>query len=148
MCGAKEIILIMQVTRFMSRKEWDAFQDGKILVNDTDHYRGGKGGSLSVGFCFTEDAPEDAWVYLSGIVDAAVCVVFDFPDGYLRKSYGVYADHSEGAKFEDKVLKVEWCCVKYHRSIAKVVQVIDPFRGDGYEATKKIIEELEKMIWQ
>ena len=76
----------------MSRKEWDAFQDGKILVNDTDH--------------------------------------------------------SEGAKFEDRVLKPEWCCVKYHRSIAKVVNVIDPFKGDGYEATKKIIEELEKMIWQ
>ena len=26
----------MQVTRFMSRAEWDAFQDGKILVNETD----------------------------------------------------------------------------------------------------------------
>ena len=138
----------MIVTRFMSRAEWDAFQDGKILINDTDHYKDGKGGSLSVGFCFTEDSPEDAWVYLSGVVDAAVCVVFDFPDGYLRKSYGVYADHSEGAKFEDKVLKPEWCCVKYHRSIAKVVQVIDPFKGEGYEATKKIIEELEKLIWQ
>ena len=138
----------MKVTRFMSRKEWDAFQDGKILVNDTDHYKGGKGGSLSVGFCFTEDPPEDAWVYLSGVVDAAVCVTFEFPDGYLRKSCGVYADHSEGAKFEDRVLKTEWCCEKYHRSIAKVVQVIDPFKGEGYETTKKIIEELEKMIWQ
>ena len=138
----------MIVTRFMSRAEWDAFQDGKILINDTDHYKDGKGGSLSVGFCFTEDTPEDAWVYLSGVVDAAVCVTFDFPDGYLHKSSGVYADHSEGAKFEDRVLKTEWCCVKYHRSIAKVVDVIDPFKGDGYEATKKIIEELEKMIWQ
>ena len=138
----------MIVTRFMSRKEWDAFQDGKILINETDHYKGGKGGSLSVGFCFTEDTPEDAWVYLSGIVDAAVCVVFDFPDGDLKQSSGVYADHSEGAKFEDKVLKTEWCCVKYHRSIAKVVNVIDPFKGDGYEATKKIIEELEKMMCQ
>lgn len=138
----------MQVTRFMSRKEWDAFQDGKILINETDHYKGGKGGSLSVGFCFTQDSPEDAWVYLAGVVDAAVCVVFDFPDGYLRKSYGVYADHSEGAKFEDKVLKTEWCCVKYHRSIAKVVNVIDPFKGDEYKETLKLIEKLEKMIWQ
>lgn len=129
----------------MSRKEWDAFQDGKILVNDTDHYKGGKGGSLSVGFCFTEDTPEDAWVYLSGVVDAAVCVTFDFPDGYLRKSYGVYADHSEGAKFEDKVLKTEWCCEKYHRSIAKVVDVIDPFRGDEYQEMKNIVESLAEI---
>ena len=51
----------MTVTRFMSRAEWDAFQDGKILINETDHYKGGKGGSLSAGFCFTEDTPEDAW---------------------------------------------------------------------------------------
>ena len=138
----------MQVTRFMSRKEWDAFQDGKVLINETDHYKGGKDGSTSVGFCFTEDSPEDAWVYLSGVVDADVCATFEFPDGYLRKSSGVYADHSEGAGFFDKVVKTEWCCVKYHRSIAKVVDVIDPFKGDGYKVAKKIIEELAKMIWQ
>lgn len=138
----------MRVTRFMSEAEWEVFQAGGKLINATNHYRDGKGGSVSVGFCFTEDSPEDAWAYLAGVVDAAVCVVFEFPDGYLRKSYGVYADHSEGAKFEDKVLKTEWCCVKYDRSIAKVVNVIDPFKGEGYEATKKIIEELEKMIWQ
>ena len=131
----------------MSRKEWEAFQDGKILINETDHNKN-HSRSTSVGFCFTEDSPEDAWVYLAGVVDAAVCVTFDFPDGYLRKSCGVYADRSEGAKFGDKVIKTEWCCEKYHRSIAKAVDVIDPFKGDGYEATKKIIEELEKMIWQ
>ena len=138
----------MRVTRFMSKDEWDAFKEGRILLNETDHFNSGKGGSNSKGFCFTEDTPDDAWKYLKGIVDADVCATFEFPDGYLRKSYGVYADHSDGAKFEDKVLKTEWCCVKYHRSIAKVVQVIDPFKGGGYEATKKIIEELEKMIWQ
>ena len=65
----------------MSRAEWDAFQDGKVLINETDHYTGGKGGSLSVGFCFTQDSPEDAWVYLAGVVDAAGCGVLDFPDG-------------------------------------------------------------------
>ena len=134
----------MIVTRFMSRAEWDKLKAGETITNHRKH----KAKTTSVGFCFTEDSPEDAWVYLSGVVDAAVCVTFDFPDGYLRKSCGVYADHSEGAKFEDKVLKTEWCCVKYHRSIAKVVDVIDPIKGDGYEATKKIIEELEKMIWQ
>ena len=134
----------MQVTRFMSREEWDKLKAGQTITNNRKH----KAKTTSVGFCFTEDSPEVAWKYLDGVVDADVCVTFDFPDGYLRKSYGVYADHSEGAKFEDKVLKPEWCCVKYHRSIAKVVQVIDPFKGDGYEATKKIIEELEKMIWQ
>lgn len=138
----------MQVTRFMSKDEWDAFKEGRILFNDTDHFNGGRGGSKSKGFCFTEDTPDEAWKYLKGIVDADVCATFEFPDGYLKRSSGVYADHSEGAKFEDRVLKTEWCCEKYHRSIAKVVDVIDPFKGDGYEAIKKIIEELEKIIWQ
>lgn len=128
----------------MSRLEWDKLQTGQTITNHRKH----KAKTTSVGFCFTEDEPQVAWEYLAGIVDAEVCVTFDFPDGYLRKSYGVYADHSEGAKFEDKMLKTEWCCAKYNRSIAKVVDAIDPFKGDGYEATKKIIEELEKMIWQ
>ena len=132
----------------MSRAEWDAFQDGRILYNDTDHFNGGRGGSKSKGFCFTEDTPDEAWKYLKGIVDADVWATFEFPDGYLGESRGIYADHSEGADFFDKVIKTEWCCVKYHRSIAKVVDVINPFKGEGYEATKKIIEELEKMIWQ
>lgn len=128
----------------MSRTEWDALCSGQTITNNRRH----KAKTTSVGFCFTEDEPQVAWQYLGGIVDADVCAIFEFPDGYLRKSYGVYADHSEGAKFEDKVLKPEWCCEKYHRSIAKVVQVIDPFKGEGYESTKKIIEELEKMLWQ
>ena len=132
----------------MSLAEWQAFQRGERLVNHTDHFCDGKGGSLSKGFCFTEDAPDEAWKYLEGIVDADVRATFEFPDGYLRESRGIYADHSEGAKFEDRVLKTEWCCEKYHRGIAKVVNVIDPFRDESYKATKKIIEELKKMIWQ
>ena len=132
----------------MSKDEWDAFKDGRILYNDTDHFNGGRGGSKSKGFCFTEDTPDEAWKYLKGIVDADVCVTLEFPDGYLKRSSGVYADHSEGAKFGDEVLKTEWCCEKYHRSVAKVVDVIDPFMDESYEATKKIIEELKKMIWQ
>lgn len=48
---------------------------GEMLTNSTDHYRGGKGGSTSVGFCFTTDKPRIAWRYLKGIVDADVCLV-------------------------------------------------------------------------
>lgn len=117
----------MQVTRFMSRAEWDAFQDGKILVNETDHYKGGKGGSLSVGFCFTQDSPEEAWKYLKGIVDADVWATFEIPYKHLRISIGVYADHSEGAGFDDMVTKTEWCCTSYDKTIAKVVDYCCPF---------------------
>lgn len=70
-----------RVTRFMSKDEWDAFKEGRILLNETDHFDGGKGGSNSKGFCFTEDTPDEAWKYLKGIVDADVCAVFEFPMG-------------------------------------------------------------------
>ena len=83
----------------MSLAEWEAFERGETLINNTDHFDGGKGGSKSVGFCFTEDEPAIAWRYLAGIVDADVWATFDFPDNYLTKSDGKYNDKSEGAWF-------------------------------------------------
>lgn len=132
----------------MSRAEWDAFQDGKVLINETDHYKGGKGGSLSVGFCFTQDSPEDAWVYLAGVVDAAVCVVFDFPDGYLRKSRGIYADHSDGAGFFNKVVKTEWCCEEYDNKVAQVVAVCNPFQGAEYANLKMLAKIFKQRLYE
>ena len=136
----------MRVTRFMSKDEWDALREGRILLNETDHFNSGKGGSNSKGFCFTEDTPDEAWKYLKGIVDADVCVVFEFPKGHLKESYGVYADQREGAEFFDKMLKREWCCQTYHSSIAKVIEVKDPFQGADYRELKKKIEEMKKLF--
>lgn len=136
----------MRVTRFMSKDEWDAFKEGRILYNETDHFYGGKGGSNSKGFCFTEDTPDEAWKYLKGIVDADVCAVFEFPDGHLKESYGVYADQREGAEFFDKMLKREWCCQTYHSSIAKVIEVKDPFQGVDYRELKKKVEQMKKLF--
>ena len=130
----------------MSKDEWDAFKEGRILFNDTDHFDGGRGGSNSKGFCFTEDTPDEAWKYLKGIVDADVCVVFEFPDGHLTESCGVYADQREGAEFFDKVLKREWCCQTYHSSIAKVIEVKDPFQGVDYRELKLKVEEMKKLF--
>lgn len=136
----------MRVTRFMSREEWDAFKDGRILYNDTDHFDGGKGGSNSKGFCFAEDTPDEAWKYLKGIVDADVCATFEFPDGYLKRSSGVYADYSEGAKFEDRVLKTEWCCEKYDNKVAQVVSFRNPFQGEEY-AYLKMLAKIFRQIF-
>lgn len=122
----------MRVTRFMSLAEWEAFERGETLINNTDHFDGGKGGSKSVGFCFTEDAPEVAWRYLAGIVDADVWVTFEFPDNYLTKSDGVYADPREGAGFYDRIVIDEWCCTSYDNTIAKVVDKCISFQGEEY----------------
>lgn len=129
----------MRVTRFMSLAEWEAFERGETLINNTDHFDGGKGGSKSVGFCFTEDAPEVAWRYLSGIVDADVWVTFEFPDNYLIQSDGVYADPREGAGFYDRIIIDEWCCTSYDNTIAKVVDKCIPFQGEEYREIRAFI---------
>lgn len=133
----------MKVTRFMSRTEWDKLKAGQTITNNRKH----EAKTTSVGFCFTEDSPEVAWAYLGGIVDADVCVTFDFPDGFLTESKAKYADQSEGAEFTDLVDKREWCCTSYSLDDAKVVKVIAPYMGEDYRKLKKIVDaNLKKIV--
>lgn len=136
----------MRVTRFMSLAEWEAFERGETLINNTDHFDGGKGGSKSVGFCFTEDAPEVAWRYLAGIVDADVWVTFEFPDNYLIQSDGIYGDPREGAGFYDRIIIDEWCCTSYDNTIAKVVDKCIPFQGEKYRERRAFIRAYMKSL--
>lgn len=134
----------MIVTRFMSRAEWEAFECGRTLENNTDHFDGGKGGSQSVGFCFTADAPEVAWRYLKGIVDADVWVSFEFPDGYLKPSMGKYIDYSNDDGTAKPCLRREWCCTSYDNTIAKVVDKCIPFQGVEYRQIRGLIKSYKK----
>lgn len=136
----------MRVTRFMSLAEWKAFERGETLTNNTDHFKGGKGGSKSIGFCFTEDEPAIAWEYLKGIVDADIWVTFEFPNGYLKKSSGKYADTREGAGFYDVVYRTEWCCTSYNNTIAKVIDKCISFQGREYRRRKAFSELLCNLI--
>ena len=131
----------MKVTRFMSRAEWDALCSGKKICNNRKH----DAKTTSVGFCFTEDAPEDAWKYLSGVVDADVCATFDFPDGFLTESTAKYAEQREGAKMTDLMEKREWCCTEYSLNDAHWVDVIDPYMGKEYQELKNIVESLAEI---
>lgn len=134
----------MIVTRYMSLAEWEAFERGETLINNTDHFDGGKGGSQSVGFCFTVDAPEVAWRYLKGIVDADVWVTFDFPDGYLSPSMGKYIDYSNDDGTAKPCLRREWCCTSYDNTIAKVVDKCVPFQGVEYRQIMELIKSYKK----
>ena len=136
----------MIVTRFMSLAEWEAFEHGWTLENNTDHFDGGKGGSQSVGFCFTVDAPEVAWRYLKGIVDADVWVTFEFPDGYLKPSMGKYIDYSSDDGTAKSCLRREWCCTSYDNTVAKVVNKCVPFQGEGYRLIREIIKSYKNQI--
>ena len=136
----------MIVTRFMSLREFEAFERGETLINNTDHFDGGKGGSQSVGFCFTVDAPEVAWRYLKGIVDADVWVTFDFPDGYLIPSIGKYIDYSNDDGTFKPCLRREWCCTSYDKTIAKVVDKCVPFQGEEYRQIRQLIKSYKNQI--
>lgn len=114
----------MRVTRFCSLNEFYQFMSGETLINTTDHFKGGKGGSLSVGFCFTEDDPLTAWRYLKGIVYPEICMVLDIDPSLLKESRGKYADYSTGQDGTHICLKREYCLTQYSNKIAKLIKVL------------------------
>lgn len=118
----------MILTRFCSRQEFDKFLAGETLINNTDHYRGGKGGSVSKGFCFSPDEPKTAWRYLKGIVSYDACIIVDIPDDtpMLRKSCGKYMDYSNSRPFPHVCVKPEYCITEYDRNTAKLVRALPP----------------------
>lgn len=134
----------MRVTRFCSRKEYDAFMRGETLTNDINHYRDGKGGSRSIGFCFMAEDPKECWPYLKGIVVPEVCMVLDFPDGYLTKSMGRYADHSTA---NGSMMKTEYCTTRYDNKTATLVRVVptEEYADDTDLMIMKIFPELFRL---
>ena len=103
----------MKVYRFCSQDEANLLSEGKELTNHTDHYREGRGGSTSRGFCLTDDSPKVAWEYLKGIVAPGVCCAFEIPREYLTESHGKYAGGiittAGGDEIIKSTLKREWC---------------------------------------
>lgn len=118
----------IRLTRFCSYKEYEALVSGQVLRNNTDHYHGGKGGSLSSGFCFTPDPPKVAWRYLKGIVDYQICMVLEIDRACLTKSSGKYVDYSasSSASTIPTCIKTEYCTTEYSDRVAKLVEVYDP----------------------
>lgn len=116
----------MRVTRFCSLAEYHKFISGEVLVNTTDHYKGGKGGSTSKGFCFTEDSPHTAWQYLKGIVYPEICMVLEIADSLLNMSIGKYADYSNGQDGSHACLKIEYCTCQYSNKSARLVKALQP----------------------
>ena len=129
----------MILHRYMSEQEFDAYQAGKVLKNETNHRKNGEH-SDSVGFCFFPEQPDEAIHWLRGIVCTDVCVTFDVPDDKVVKSRGTYcdndaSDNSWGAIFEDiiaamqgeemknavKMEKTEYCCTRYDKKTFKLI---------------------------
>lgn len=138
----------MILHRFMSEREFNAYQNGETLRNETDWRKNGKH-TASVGFCFFTDDPDDAIHWLRGIVTDDVCVTFDVPNDKVVKSSGIYcdnekSDNSLGALFEDmlaafageempnvvKMERTEYCCTEYSNR---------DFRLVGYKYSSRLM---------
>lgn len=138
----------MIVTRFCSLEEFVAFQRGDNLVNNTDHYKGGRGGSKSKGFCFSPDLPSECIEYLKGIVDTEICMMLEFPDGYLSDSLGKYCDVKRQNKNGEwqATLKHELCCTAYNNRVARLIAYTQDYHKLYPNASdlRKMYKNMEK----
>lgn len=99
----------MILHRFCSMKEFEAYQRGDMLINNTDHRVKRGNATSSVGFCFFVEDPEEAKHWLSGIVDFDYCITVEVDESDVRKSWGRYAD----SKLEKAMIKEEYCSKSY-----------------------------------
>ena len=114
----------MQLFRFMSKEEFQKYQNGETLVNETIHRSNGQR-TNSVGFCFmdcNEDYPEWAYEFLAGIVSNDVCAVFEADKKLLTESYGIYADPDNFLDWFATVQKREYCCTSYDKNTFRLVK--------------------------
>lgn len=110
--------------RFMSREEYIMYQSGEVLHNDTDHYQGGKGGSVSKGFCFFTGNGRE-WAHrLNGLVSFDVLLTveldLDNTDADVFISTGVYAD-DPSAEFPRRKLFREVCTTAYSKQSMRFI---------------------------
>lgn len=110
--------------RFMSREEYIIYQSGEVLHNDTDHYRDGKGGSTSTGFCFFIGNVRE-WAHrLNGLVsfDVLLTVELDLEntDADVCISSGVYAD-DPSAEYPKRKLYREVCTTAYSKNSMRFI---------------------------
>lgn len=135
--------------RFMSREEYIMYQSGEVLHNDTDHYQGGKGGSVSRGFCFFAGNVRE-WAHrLNGLVsfDVLLTVELDLEntDADVYISSGVYAD-DPSAEYPRRKLFREVCTTAYSKHSMRFISA-DFSWGDNprfYSKDQRLAIELRR----
>lgn len=110
--------------RFMSREEYIMYQSGEVLHNDIDHYQGGKGGSVSKGFCFFTGNVRE-WAHrLNGLVSFDVLLTVELDpqntDADVYISSGVYAD-DPSAECPKRIFLREVCTTAYSKQSMRFI---------------------------
>lgn len=129
----------MILHRFCSAREFEAYQRGDLLVNNTDHSVKRGGASTSVGFCFFSEAPEDAKHWLSGIVDFDVCITVEVDDSEVNKSRGRYATKDmKGVMYKD-----EYCAKTYDNYRFRLIESTTSYSSyaPNHSTLKKMFPE-------
>lgn len=130
----------MNLYRFCSSEELDTLLRKGCVRNHTDHYRGGRGGSVSRGFCLTEDEPHTAWKYLKGIVSPDYCCRYEIPDEQLRFSAGKYFGGFDDKGKPHSCMKREWCTDVLRRKwLKEAIPCRDFISGYEIEAARKVL---------
>ena len=131
----------MILHRFCSKKEFEAYQRGELLVNVTDHSVKRGSASTSVGFCFFKEDPEEAKHWLSGIVDFDVCITVELKSTDVFKSKGRYL--SPDRRFP--IYRREYCTTSYDNSRFKLISYNSKY--SGYAPNHSFIKQLYPEIF-
>lgn len=107
----------MILHRFCSASECVAYLNGQTLVNRTDHNAGGRGGSLSRGFCFFSGDIKEWARRLNGLVEFDVLLTVEADPSRVRESRGIYVNWAKdtGSGMPPCKLFTEYCTERYDR---------------------------------
>lgn len=143
----------MKVFRFMSKKEFERYQDGQVLKNNTIHL----GKTNSKGFCFLnleEYKPEQALHFLSGIATLDICAIFE-TNMKLNKTYGIYANPIKPSgnilqdllnlysNYDSKFKANEYCTTQYNNKDFKLIKY-----SENLWHQWNTLEEQTKILWK
>lgn len=137
--------------RFMCRQEYYKYLSGEVLHIETDHYRDGKGGSTSRGFCFFKGNVRE-WAHrLNGLVSFDVLLTVELDpqntDADVYISLGVYADNP-AAECPKRILLREVCTTAYSMATMRFVSADFKYsmnpnfvsKGDLMEMVKNLVK--------
>lgn len=135
--------------RFCSYKEYEQYMSGSSLHNHTNHYHGGKGGSLSRGFCFFMGDVDEWARRLNGLVDFDVLLTVKVAPELVRRSVGVYADWSkdDGHSMPPKKHFQEFCSETYSRDKFHYVSGLDTY-SRSHISRSQVLAHLAKTMPQ
>lgn len=146
----------MKLFRFMSEEEFIKYNNGEILVNNTNHNKDNNRKTDSVGFCFLNYAhfkPEEAYHFIIGcsgvFFDYDICAIFETDRNNVINSRGRYAEPINPIEYNcippverKKFIAKEYCTTKYSKETFKLLQWAKPewINWDNWEWQSHVID--------